>query len=40
MSEISKEVWKPANHLERSEHPYKMAVVRDEAGESSEANYK
>ena len=32
--EISKEVWKPANHLEGFEHPYKMAVLRDEAGES------
>ena len=33
--EISKEVWKPANHLDGFEHPYKMAVLRDEAGESS-----
>lgn len=40
MSEISKEVWKPANPLERFKHPYKMAVLRDEAGESSEANCK
>ena len=38
--EISKEVWKPVNHLEGLEHPYKMAVLSDEAGESSGAHYK
>lgn len=36
--EISKEGCKPTNHLERSEHRYKMAVVRYAAGESSEPN--